>query len=67
MLFVGKIKQGISVEEQMKDNKYYSYYLEAYTAIFKEFIGPYSIETVAEDGTKSFTDKYRYQGIFTNC
>ena len=47
-----------SVQELMKDNKYYQYYLEAYGAILKEFIGNYSIETLDEQGNKIFKEKY---------
>lgn len=39
-----------TVSEIYGDNKYYKYYLEAYTAIFKEFIGEYT----AEDGRTGY-------------
>ena len=31
------------------DMKYYSYYLEAYTAILGEFVGEYAIESADKD------------------
>lgn len=53
-----KLSQGTTMADLTKDSKYYNYYYEAYSAVLGNFIGNYSIETLAEDGTKTFTEKY---------
>ena len=55
---VEKLQKGESMEAITQDMKLYSYYLEAYTAILKEFIGEYEIEVQKEDGSKEFQKKY---------
>ncbi len=55
---VEKLKEGNTMEELKKENKLYSYYLEAYTAILDQFIGNYKIEKLQEDGTKIYEEKY---------
>lgn len=55
---VEKLNSGITIDELAKDSNYYNYYYDAYEAVLGGFIGNYSIETLAEDGTKSFVDKY---------
>ena len=55
---IERIDCGESVSVIMKDSKYYSYYLEAYTAILGEYIGEYEIETKDENGEKIFKSKY---------
>ena len=55
---VEKLQKGESMETITQNMKLYSYYLEAYTAILKEFIGEYEIEVQKEDGTKEFQKKY---------
>lgn len=47
-----------TAEEIMKKNPYYSYYLEAYTAVLGGLVGTYKIEEKAEDGTVAWTKKY---------
>ncbi len=39
---------GQTMEELTKDMKYYSYYLEAYTAVLGQFVGTYQIQTPSE-------------------
>ena len=55
---VEKLQEGESMEAITQNMKLYSYYLEAYTAILKEFIGEYEIEVQKEDGSKEFQKKY---------
>ena len=55
---VAKLKNGDTIENLTKDMKYYPYYFESYTSILNQFIGEYEIETVDENGAKSFTKKY---------
>ena len=55
---VNKLKEGTTIEELTKDSKYYSYYYEAYSAVLGGFIGNYSIEKQASDGTKYFEENY---------
>ena len=55
---VSKLKEGQTIEELTQNSKTYNYYYEAYSAVLSEFIGNYSIETLKEDGTKCFTEKY---------
>ena len=40
---VNKLKDGDSIDCFCSDNKYYKYYLEAYGAIFGEFVGEYAL------------------------
>jgi len=55
---VERLNCGETIEEITKDMKLYSYYKEAYTAILEQFIGEYQIETLNEDGTKIYNQKY---------
>ncbi|MCI8412149.1 MAG: M23 family metallopeptidase [Clostridia bacterium] len=55
---VEKIKEDGDISNLTKDLKFYDYYLESYSAVLNGFIGNYSIETLNEDGTKSFQEKY---------
>lgn len=55
---VEKIKEDGDISNLTKDLKFYDYYLESYSAILNEFIGKYSIETLNEDGSKCFQEKY---------
>lgn len=55
---VNKLKEGTTIEELTKDSKYYSYYYEAYLAVLGGFIGNYSIEKQASDGSKYFEENY---------
>ena len=55
---VERIKNGENINEITKDMKLYSYYIEAYTAILKEFIGNYQIETLDENKNKVYKEKY---------
>lgn len=55
---VERLKNGENIDEITKDMKLYSYYIEAYTAILKEFIGNYQIETIDENKNKVYKEKY---------
>lgn len=55
---VGRLKNGENINEITKDMKLYSYYIEAYTAILKEFIGNYQIETIDENKNRVYKEKY---------
>lgn len=55
---INKLKEGTTIEELTKDSKYYSYYYEAYLAVLGGFIGNYSVEKQASDGTKYFEENY---------
>ncbi len=55
---VEKLQTGKTMVEIAQNMKLYSYYLEAYTAILKEFIGEYEIQVKKDDGTKVFEKKY---------
>lgn len=54
---VQKLKNGENIENMISNQKLYSYYIEAYTAILDEFIGEYEIE-VDSNGQKVFQKKY---------
>ncbi len=54
---VQKLKNGENIENIISNQKLYSYYIEAYTAILDEFIGEYEIE-VDSNGQKVFQKKY---------
>lgn len=41
---------GTTMAELTRDMKYYSYYLEAFTAVLAEFVGEYELEVPDEDG-----------------
>ena len=55
---VERLKNGENIDEITKDMKLYSYYIEAYTAILKEFIGNYQIETIDENKNRVYKEKY---------
>lgn len=55
---VERLKNGENINEITKDMKLYSYYIEAYTAILKEFIGNYKIETIDENKNRVYKEKY---------
>ena len=55
---VEKLQKGEKMQDITQNMKLYSYYLEAYTAILKEFIGEYEIEVQKEEGSKEFQKKY---------
>lgn len=56
---VERLKSGEKMNDITKEMKYYSYFLEAYTAIFKEFVGTYRIEVKNKDtGQKEWQTKY---------
>lgn len=55
---VERLKNGENINEITKDMKLYSYYIEAYTAILKEFIGNYQIETIDENKNRVYKEKY---------
>ena len=55
---VDKIHDGQSIDDLTQNMKFYDYYYESYSAVLGEFIGNYSIEKIAEDGSKTFEEKY---------
>ena len=55
---VQRLKDGEKMKDIVTNEKLYSYYIEAYTAILDEFIGEYEIEVKKEDGSKEFQKKY---------
>ena len=55
---VEKVKNGESIKDIVTNEKLYSYYIEAYTAVLDEFIGEYEIEVKKDDGGKEFQKKY---------
>lgn len=54
---VEKLKKGEKIENLVTNEKLYSYYIESYTSILKEFIGEYEIEEY-ENEEKVFKKKY---------
>lgn len=55
---VQKLKNGEKIKDIITNEKLYSYYIEAYTAILDEFIGEYQIEVKKDDGSKAYQEKY---------
>lgn len=47
-----QLKKGKTIEDLTKDNKYYSYYYESYSAALDGFIGNYTIETKTNEKTE---------------
>lgn len=57
--FAAQLCEGkITIEEATKNLKYYSYYLEAYTAVLAEYVGEYEIQEKKEDGSVVWVKKY---------
>ena len=44
------LQKGKQIDDYFGSNKYYKYYVEAYTAIFAQFIGDYVVEETGEVG-----------------
>lgn len=44
------LQQGKKIDDYFGNNRYYKYYVEAYDAIFSQFIGEYTIEETDEKG-----------------
>ncbi len=62
---VSKLDKGETVSGIMGDNKYYKYYIEAYTAIFAEYLGYYTDGKDINYGVKAyfpFAKGYWYSG-----
>lgn len=55
---IEKLKTGKTVQEMASKLKLYPYFLKAYTAILKEFVGKYSVEKESESGEKVMEEKY---------
>lgn len=57
---VKSLQEGKTMDELTKDMKYYSYYLEAYTAVLGGFVGEFEIEEEDKNnpGNKVFVKKY---------
>jgi len=45
-----------TIEELTAENKYYAYFLEAYTAVLGGLVGEYEIETLVEENTEKIGD-----------
>lgn len=56
--FVKRLESGEKVEDITKDMKFYSYYLEAYTAVLGEFVGNYKIQVSDKEGNIQWQEKY---------
>lgn len=56
--FVKRLSDGEKIEDITKDKKYYSYYLEAYTAVLGGFLGNYNIQVLDENGNLTWQEKY---------
>ncbi|MDD3766443.1 MAG: M23 family metallopeptidase [Eubacteriales bacterium] len=54
---VERLQGGEKMEDIAADLKYYPYYIEAYSAIFSEYVGPYKV-LQEENGEKKWVDKY---------
>jgi murein DD-endopeptidase MepM/ murein hydrolase activator NlpD len=52
------VEEGVTMAELTKDLKYYSYYLEAYTAVLSGYVGEYEIETGEKDGEPIYEKCY---------
>ena len=46
---VARLNQGETIQEITKNQKNYNYYIEAYTAVLKEFVGTYKIQVKNKD------------------
>lgn len=55
---VDRLKSGETMEQIQKDNKWYSYYLEAYTAVLGEFVGEYQIRIADDDSEDQWKTEY---------
>ena len=54
-----KLNSGKTIEELTKNQKYYNYYFEAYSAVLSGFVGSYEIEVPNEDGSgKHWEQRY---------
>lgn len=53
-----QLEEGQTISDLTQNMKFYDYYYESYSAVLREFIGNYSIETILEDGSKVFEEKY---------
>ena len=52
------INKEITIESITQDMQYYAYYLEAYSAVLKEYVGEYRIEVTDENGNASYKECY---------
>lgn len=55
---VKRLEVGEKIEDITKDMKYYSYYLEAYTAVLAQYVGHYKIQVADKDGNVTWEEKY---------
>lgn len=55
---VEKLKDGKMMDELTEGMKYYSYYLEAYTAVLDGMVGTYEIQTTDENGETVWEQRY---------
>lgn len=70
---VSELQDGQTMEELTKDNEYYSYYLEAYTAVLGGMVGEFEIQVPKKensnekDPAKSLGEKIWVKSIFPDC
>jgi hypothetical protein len=55
---IKRLEAGEKMEDITKDMKFYSYYLEAYTAVLAEFVGNYRIQVSDKQGNIQWQEKY---------
>ena len=55
-----RLKAGESMEDITKGMKHYNYYLEAYSAVLKEFLGDYKVQAPKEDDTGELVWEEKY-------
>lgn len=61
-----ELKKGKTIEDLTKDNKYYSYYYESYSAALDGFIGNYSVEIETEQKTEMETESNSSSNLDSN-
>jgi peptidoglycan LD-endopeptidase LytH len=56
--FVKRLEAGEKIEDITKDMKFYSYYLQAYTAVLGEFVGNYKVQVTDKEGNIQWKEQY---------
>jgi len=57
-VFVKRLEAGEKVEDITKDMKFYTYYLQAYTAVLSEFVGNYKVQVTDKEGNIQWKEEY---------
>lgn len=55
---VSELKSGKTIEELSNNYKTYNYYYKSYDAIFHEYIGNYTIQSLDDSGNKTYNTTY---------